>query len=92
MNECKLKALLKVYDLFSYLIILTSSAMLMQRGTNMPLHQSYQRQVLNMQCFTPQFASGKIILIIIIINLIFFLSRTQTNKSGDFCLLNQEHG
>ncbi len=48
-----------MYDLFSYLIILTSSATLMQRGTNTPLHQSYQWQVLNMKCFTPQFVSGE---------------------------------
>ncbi len=56
----------------------------------MPLHQSYQRQVLNMKCFTPQFASGKIKNIYLFV--IFFLSWTQTNKSGDFCLLNQEDG
>ncbi len=42
-----------------------------------------------MQCFTPQFVSGKIKNIYFVI---FFLSRTQTNKSGDFSLLNQEDG
>ncbi len=49
---------------------------LLQRGTNMPLHQSYQRQVLNMKCFTPQFVSGKIKHI----SFFDFLSQSDTDK------------
>ncbi len=48
----------------------------MQREANMPLHQSYQRQVLNMQCFTPQFVSGKIKHIYFF----DFLSQSDTDK------------
>ncbi len=47
----------------------------------MPLHQSYQRQVLNMQCYTQQFVSGGKL------RLLFFFcgfSQPDTDKPANY--------
>ncbi len=61
----------------------------------MPLHQSYQRQVLNMQCYTQKFVSGgkNIFFVVshILNNLLFYLFIINKVNSFLFIIYKNKH-